>query len=122
MMVAALIGHWASSTEDCPPGKQAPQILLASCEYQSKVQMFDVPGRATALYEFLVIVGRGGQLRCRESVLSVPTLEYRGYELRAYSQQVFPPYCDPYADGIKSCLCVLTQFLREEWFRDGTGH
>lgn len=29
----------------------------------------------------------------------IPTIEYRGYELRAYSRQVFPPYGDPFAKG-----------------------
>nr|WP_244138017.1 hypothetical protein [Burkholderia sp. BCC0398] len=39
--------------------------------------------------------------------MSVPILEYRGYELRAYSQQVFPPYWDPYASGSKSFSSVV---------------
>jgi hypothetical protein len=31
--------------------------------------------------------------------MSIPTNEYRGYELRAYSQQEFPLHRDPYAKG-----------------------
>ncbi|RDK01038.1 hypothetical protein [Paraburkholderia lacunae] len=31
--------------------------------------------------------------------MSIPTALYRGYELRAYSHQVFPPYSNPFAKG-----------------------
>ncbi|MFM0480752.1 hypothetical protein PQQ81_09500 [Paraburkholderia strydomiana] len=31
--------------------------------------------------------------------MSIPTIEYRGYELRAYSHQVLPLHRDPYAKG-----------------------
>jgi hypothetical protein len=31
--------------------------------------------------------------------MSIPIIEYKGYELRAYSKQVFPPHRDPYAKG-----------------------
>lgn len=31
--------------------------------------------------------------------MTIPTIEYRGYELRAYSHQVFPLHRDPYAKG-----------------------
>jgi len=29
----------------------------------------------------------------------IPTSQYKGYELRAYAHQVFPPFDDPYAQG-----------------------
>jgi len=31
--------------------------------------------------------------------MTIPTLEYRGHELRAYSQKLFPPFGDPHAPG-----------------------
>ncbi|GGD91236.1 hypothetical protein [Caballeronia grimmiae] len=31
--------------------------------------------------------------------MTIPTIEYRGYELGAYSHQVFPLHRDPYAKG-----------------------
>ena len=31
--------------------------------------------------------------------MSIPTLEYKGHELRAYAQQTLPLYRDPYAPG-----------------------
>lgn len=31
--------------------------------------------------------------------MTIPTIEYRGYELRAYSHQEFPLPRDPYAKG-----------------------
>jgi len=31
--------------------------------------------------------------------MTIPTIEYRGHELRAYSHQVFPLHRDPYAKG-----------------------
>lgn len=31
--------------------------------------------------------------------MSIPTLEYKGNELRAYAQQTLPLYRDPYAPG-----------------------
>ncbi|MGN8135207.1 hypothetical protein ACTJLC_10810 [Paraburkholderia sp. 22099] len=31
--------------------------------------------------------------------MTIPAIEYRGYELRAYSHQVFPLHRDPYAKG-----------------------
>lgn len=31
--------------------------------------------------------------------MTIPTIEYRGYELRAYSHQIFPLHRDPYAKG-----------------------
>jgi hypothetical protein len=34
-------------------------------------------------------------------LMTIPTLQYRGHELRAYSHQTFPPFGDPYAPGAK---------------------
>lgn len=31
--------------------------------------------------------------------MTIPTIEYKGHELRAYSQQMLPLYRDPYAPG-----------------------
>ncbi|WP_323123488.1 hypothetical protein [Burkholderia alba] len=31
--------------------------------------------------------------------MTIPTLEYHGHELRAYSQKRFPPFGDPHAPG-----------------------
>src|SRR5438552_3418054 len=36
-----------------------------------------------------------------ECVMTIHTIEYRGYALRAYSQQIFPPHGDPFAKGPK---------------------
>lgn len=33
--------------------------------------------------------------------MTIPTIEYRGYVLRAYSQKLFPTHHDPYAGGPK---------------------
>jgi hypothetical protein len=40
-----------------------------------------------------------GLYRLRSAIMTIPTIEYRGYELRAYSHQVFPLHRDPYAKG-----------------------
>lgn len=37
----------------------------------------------------------------------IPTIEYRGYELRAYSQQEFPLHRDPYAKGPRRFSSVV---------------
>lgn len=39
--------------------------------------------------------------------MTIPTIEYRGYVLRAYSQKVFPTYHDPYAGGPKKFSSVV---------------
>nr|WP_232239140.1 hypothetical protein [Burkholderia oklahomensis] len=33
--------------------------------------------------------------------MTIPTLEYHGHELRAYSQILFPPFGDPHTPGPK---------------------
>ncbi|SAL83412.1 hypothetical protein AWB67_06398 [Caballeronia terrestris] len=33
--------------------------------------------------------------------MTIPTIEYRGYDLRAYSHQEFPLHRDPYAKGVR---------------------
>ena len=37
----------------------------------------------------------------------IPTIEYRGYELRAYSKQEFPLHRDPYAKGPRQFSSVV---------------
>jgi hypothetical protein len=39
--------------------------------------------------------------------MSIPTVEYRGYALRAYAQKLFPTYHDPYASGRKEFTSVV---------------
>jgi len=39
--------------------------------------------------------------------MSIPTLEYKGYELRAYAQQTLPLYRDPYAPGPRQYASVV---------------
>jgi hypothetical protein len=39
--------------------------------------------------------------------MAIHTIEYSGYELRAYSQKVFPTYHDPYASGPKRFSSVV---------------
>ncbi len=39
--------------------------------------------------------------------MTIPTIEYRGYELRAYSQQEFPLHRDPYAKGPRRFSSVV---------------
>lgn len=39
--------------------------------------------------------------------MTIPTIEYRGYVLRAYSQKLFPTYHDPYASGPKKFSSVV---------------
>ncbi|MDR7010032.1 MULTISPECIES: hypothetical protein [Paraburkholderia] len=39
--------------------------------------------------------------------MTIPTIEYRGYELRAYSHQVFPLHRDPYAKGPRQFSSVV---------------
>jgi hypothetical protein len=39
--------------------------------------------------------------------MTIPTIEYRGYELRAYSQQEFPLHRDPYAKGPRQFSSVV---------------
>ncbi|MBU9278497.1 MULTISPECIES: hypothetical protein [Burkholderia] len=31
--------------------------------------------------------------------MTIPTIDYRGHELRAYSQCLFPPFGDPHSPG-----------------------
>ncbi|MGF6604508.1 hypothetical protein P3T23_009264 [Paraburkholderia sp. GAS448] len=37
----------------------------------------------------------------------IPTIEYKGYVLSAYSTQVFPPHRDPYAKGPRRFSSVV---------------
>jgi hypothetical protein len=37
----------------------------------------------------------------------IPTIEYKGYELRAYSHQEFPLHRDPYAKGPRKFTSVV---------------
>jgi hypothetical protein len=39
--------------------------------------------------------------------MTIPTSEYRGYELHAYSQKIFPTYHNPYANGPKQYVAVV---------------
>lgn len=39
--------------------------------------------------------------------MTIPTIEYRGYELRAYSHQEFPLHRDPYAKGLSRFSSVV---------------
>jgi hypothetical protein len=39
--------------------------------------------------------------------MTIPTIEYGGYELRAYSRQTYPPFGDPYAPGQKEFSAVV---------------
>jgi hypothetical protein len=39
--------------------------------------------------------------------MTIPTSEYKGYELRAYSQKVFPTYHNPYTNGPKQYVAVV---------------
>jgi hypothetical protein len=39
--------------------------------------------------------------------MTIPTIEYRGYVLRAYSQKIFPTHHDPYADGPRRFSSVV---------------
>jgi hypothetical protein len=40
--------------------------------------------------------------------MTIPTIEYRGYELRAYSHPEFPLHRDPYAKGPRRFSSVVT--------------
>ncbi|SAK70578.1 hypothetical protein AWB82_04250 [Caballeronia glebae] len=39
--------------------------------------------------------------------MTIPTIEYRGHELRAYSHQEFPLHRDPYANGLRKFSSVV---------------
>lgn len=39
--------------------------------------------------------------------MTIPTIEYKGYELRAYPNQEFPPHRDPYAKGPRQFSSVV---------------
>lgn len=39
--------------------------------------------------------------------MTIPTIEYRGYELRAYSHREFPLHRDPYATGLSRFSSVV---------------
>jgi hypothetical protein len=39
--------------------------------------------------------------------MTIPTIEYKGFVLRAYSQKLFPTYHDPYASGPKRFSSVV---------------
>jgi hypothetical protein len=47
--------------------------------------------------------------------MTIPTIEYQGHELRAYSHQVFPPHRDPYAKGPRQ----FTSFVRIDTILSG---
>jgi hypothetical protein len=54
--------------------------------------------------------------------MAIPIVEYRGYELRAYSQQIFPPHGDPFAKGEKRFSAIVqieALFAGAEGRRDG---
>jgi hypothetical protein len=42
-----------------------------------------------------------------ETVMTIPTIEYKGFVLRAYSKKIFPTYHDPYASGPKQFTSVV---------------
>jgi hypothetical protein len=39
--------------------------------------------------------------------MTIHTIEYRGFALRAYSQQIFPPHGDPFAKGPKRFSAIV---------------
>jgi hypothetical protein len=39
--------------------------------------------------------------------MTIHTTEYRGFALRAYSQQIFPPHGDPFAKGPKRFSAIV---------------
>jgi hypothetical protein len=39
--------------------------------------------------------------------MTIHTIEYRGYSLRACSQQIFPPHGDPFAKGPKRFSAIV---------------
>lgn len=39
--------------------------------------------------------------------MSIPTTEYKGFKLSAYSHKIFPTYRDPYANGPKQFSSVV---------------
>lgn len=39
--------------------------------------------------------------------MTIPTATYHGHELRAYAEQQFPPFGDPYAKGARRFSSVL---------------
>jgi hypothetical protein len=43
----------------------------------------------------------------QEHIMTIPTMQYRGHELRAYSNQIYPLYRDPYAGGPKQFSAVV---------------
>jgi hypothetical protein len=42
-----------------------------------------------------------------ECVMTIHITEYRGFALRAYSQQIFPPHGDPFAKGPKRFSAIV---------------
>jgi hypothetical protein len=40
-------------------------------------------------------------------IMSIPTIEYRGYALSAYARQEFPLHRDPYAKGPRQFSCIV---------------
>lgn len=47
--------------------------------------------------------------------MTIPTIEYKGHEMRAYSHQLFPPHRDPYAKGPRQ----FSSFVRIETIPSG---
>jgi len=39
--------------------------------------------------------------------MTIPTIAYKGFELRAYATKIFPTYHDPYASGPKQFSSVV---------------
>lgn len=39
--------------------------------------------------------------------MTIHTIEYRGFAMRAYSQQIFPPHGDPFAKGAKRFSAIV---------------
>jgi len=39
--------------------------------------------------------------------MSIPTMVYHGFEIRAYARQTYPPFGDPYAKGTKRFSAVV---------------
>jgi len=67
----------------------------------------DVPYFPPAIRASAFDAARTERLLQEHGVLTIPSTAYKGYELRAYSSQTFPPHREPYAKGLRRFSSVV---------------
>lgn len=94
---------WGSPAEGCI------NFQLRRAEFQRKVEIFDGPARALYCIEVRTICASAVNSVFWELVMSVPTIEYRGFELRACSPASLFVLLGPVGRRIEVLLLACAQ-------------